>query len=191
MKNVLGPRPCRRAVLKSGIGVALGLGLTPKPILAQDDPGSLRPQNGDRLVKDGDSAQTPLTPGDIPLAGVPVMAWAMDPIGKIVRSGSRRNLVLLMRFDSETLRAATRSLSAGGVVAYSALCSHAGCDLTDFLSDRGLVSCDCHSALFDPKDGAKVVDGPAPWALPALPLTIVDGALSVAGPFTAAVRFEE
>jgi Rieske Fe-S protein len=52
------------------------------------------------------------------------------------------------------------------------------------------VSCSCHSSTFDPKDGARVVDGPAPRPLPALPLKIVDGKLVVARAFTARVGFE-
>jgi len=44
--------------------------------------------------------------------------------------------------------------------------------------------------VFDPKDGARVVDGPAPRGLPALPLKVVEGKLVVAGPFTARVGFE-
>jgi Rieske Fe-S protein len=35
-----------------------------------------------------------------------------------------------------------------------------------------------------------VADGPAPRSLPALPLTLVDGRLVVAGPFTSRVGFE-
>ena len=44
---------------------------------------------------------------------------------------------------------------------------------------------------FDPRDGAKVVDGPAPRPLPALPITVADGVLVVAQPFTAPITFEK
>jgi rieske iron-sulfur protein len=61
----------------------------------------------------------------------------------------------------------------------------------DWLADEQHVSCACHFSTFDPKDGGKVVDGPAPRELPALPLKIVDGKLVVAKPFTTPVGFEK
>jgi Rieske Fe-S protein len=119
-----------------------------------------------------------------------MLAWALDAATNRARNGSRLNLVALMRFDPEALSQATRPYAAEGVVAYSALCTHAGCDLTDWLDDRELLSCDCHSALFDPKDAGKVIDGPAQRALPALALKIVDGRLAVAKGFASAIKFE-
>ena len=59
-------------------------------------------------------------------------------------------------------------------------------------SDRSsILFCSCHESTFDPKDGAKVVDGPAPRPLPALPLKVVDGVLVVAQGFTAPVGYEK
>ena len=40
-------------------------------------------------------------------------------------------------------------------------------------------------------DAARVVSGPAPWQLAALPLKIVDGALTIAGPFEGQVGFAQ
>ena len=113
------------------------------------------------------------------------------PAGKTVRSGSRLNQLLLVRLDSETLAPETRARSASGVVAYTAIYTHKGCDIDDWLAVEQVLSCSCHSSSFDPKDGAKVVDGPAPRVLPALPLKIVDGTLVVAKPFTAPVGYEK
>ena len=118
------------------------------------------------------------------------MAWSMDPTDRTVRSGSRFNRVMLVRFDPEKPSDETRSLSAGGVVAYTAICTHSGCEVADWLADEQLLYCSCHSSKFDPNDGARVVDGPAPRSLPALPLKTVQGRLTVAGPFTARVGFE-
>lgn len=118
------------------------------------------------------------------------MAWALDPAEGIVRSGTRLNQILLLRLDPETLSADTRSRAAGGVVAYTAICTHQGCDVQDWLPDSSSLYCACHESSFDPRDGAKVVDGPAPRALPALPLKVVDGKLVVAKPFTSRVGFE-
>ena len=150
---------------------------------------SARPAEGDVLVKAGDATQTPLKPADIPASGY-ITAWAMDPKDKTVRSGSRLNLLLVMRFDAGGLAADTRARAADGVVAYTSICTHQGCDIDQWNERDQHLFCSCHESTFDPKDGAKVVDGPAPRPLPALPLKVVDGALVVAKPFTAPVGYE-
>ena len=151
----------------------------------------MRPKEGDLLVKVDDQKAIPLTPDDIPLASDQTMAWAMDPVDKTIRNGQRLNRILLVRFSPEQLSAETRARAAQGVVAYTAICTHAGCEVTDWIVDKQVVFCPCHDSTFDPKDNGKVVDGPAPRMLPALPLKIVDKKLVVAGPFTARIYFEK
>jgi rieske iron-sulfur protein len=181
-------KPCphrisrRRALLLAVAGFGAGF--------RQDDQAAARPKEGDRLMKVGDARQTPLTPADIPSGAAFVTAWAMDQSTKVVRSGSRLNQVLLLRLDPAALSPETQSRAAAGVVAYTSICTHQGCDIDQWLANEQLLFCSCHESEFDPRDGAKVVDGPAPRALPALPLRIVDGTLVVAKPFTAPVGFE-
>jgi nitrite reductase/ring-hydroxylating ferredoxin subunit len=83
-----------------------------------------------------------------------------------VRSGSRLNLVLLLRFDPGELSPETRLRAADGVVGYTAICTHTGCEVEEWLAEKQLLYCGCHASMFDPKDGARVVDGPAPRVLP-------------------------
>jgi rieske iron-sulfur protein len=192
MKRTPLPTVCRdrRAVLKGTAGLALGFSLTPVVAGRQDDPASLRPRSGDVLVRINDPGMQPLTPGDISVAAPPTLAWAMAPADRIVRNGSRLNRVLVMKLDVAQLSADTKSNAAEGVVAYTAICTHSGCEVTDWLADERVLYCSCHSSKFDPADGARVADGPAPRSLPALPLRIADGHLVVAGPFTSRVGFE-
>jgi Rieske Fe-S protein len=180
----------RRTIVTGGLGAGLVLGLSPIAALAQDDPASVRPKAGDLLVKVDDPALKPLRADDLSLGVTQVMAWAMDPAEKIVRRGSRLNRIMLVRLDESRLVGETKTRAADGVVAYTAICTHTGCDVTDWLPDEGLLYCPCHFSKYDPKDGARVTDGPAPRPLPALPLRIVDGQLVVAGPFTARVTFD-
>ena len=182
--------PARRVFLKAVVGVGIWLPNASRLARAQDDAASLRPKAGDLLVKATGLTPQPLSVDDVSVAAGPIMAWSMDPTDRTVRSGSRFNRVMLVRFDPEKLSDETRSLSAGGVVAYTAICTHSGCEVADWLADEQLLYCSCHSSKFDPKDGARVVDGPAPRGLPALPLKTVQGRLTVAGPFTARVGFE-
>jgi len=180
----------RRAWLKAGIGLGIQLSLAPIA-RGQENPASARPKEGDLLIKAGDSSATPLQPSDIKPGAKQIMAWAMDPGDKTVRSGSRLNRVMLVRLDAETLSAETKARAAdGGVVAYTAICTHTGCEVTEWVPEEHVLYCPCHASKFDPAAAAKVVDGPAPRALPALPLKVVGGKLTVAKPFTARIAFE-
>jgi rieske iron-sulfur protein len=96
-----------------------------------------------------------------------------------------------MRLDSSTMSAEVRVFSADGVLAFSALCPHAGCTITDWIQQRGVLACDCHSSEFDPREVGKVVDGPTARPLPPLPLKLLNGNLAVAKPFAVAIRFDE
>ena len=82
-----------------------------------------------------------------------------------------------------------------GVVAYSKICTHAGCAIAlyrkptfpDTQPGPALV-CPCHYSSFDPADNGKVIFGPAGRALPRLPLEVdVDGNLRAAGNFSGPV----
>jgi rieske iron-sulfur protein len=187
--NSFDERIGRRALLQAGFALGIELGLRGEA-LAQEDAAAQRPKEGDLFVKVGDSTATPLRPGDLALGGKQTMVWPMDPADNTLRNRSRLNRVMLLRMDAEKLSPETKSRAADGVVAYTAICTHTGCEVTEWVPEEQLLYCPCHESKFEPKDGARVVDGPAPRMLPALPLKLVDGKLAVAKPFTAPVAFE-
>jgi len=181
---------CRRTVLKGAVCLALDFGVTPGLAAAQTDAAAERPKEGDRLVRADDPMRTPLAPADISGNNRQILAWALDPSDGTVRNGSRLNQLLLLRIDEAGAKPETLARAADGVLAYTAICTHTGCEVIDWLADEQVLYCPCHFSKFDPRDDARVVDGPAPRPLPALPLAVADGKLVVAGPFTRRVGFE-
>ncbi len=156
----------------------------------QDDPASMLPQTGDLLVKLDDSASKPLGPADVGAQGPPLMAWPMDPVSGIVRRANRLSEILLIRLNGRA-PGYNQPNAADGVLAYSALCTHAGCDAIEWTPATGILACDCHSSEFDASANGRVVGGPATRALPSLPLKIDRTVLVVATPFATSIRFDE
>jgi rieske iron-sulfur protein len=182
----------RRALLKSTLGVGLSFPFLAFAAHAADDPKKMRPQVGDLLVFSlGDRQGQVIAPQDIPVGGSPVVAYAMEPGTQTVRDGSRLNRVLLAHLTVADFTEATRPATADGIVGYSAVCTHTGCDVVGWKSDTKELLCPCHSSVFDPKDRARVLSGPAPRPLPLLPLQIADGKLTVAGPFSGRVGADQ
>jgi Rieske Fe-S protein len=182
----------RRAFLKLALVTVVGLSV--RAVRANESADSrARPRPGDRLVagEGQPHAGDPIGPGDLPLGGPQVLAWPMDPESHVVRNGSRLNEVLLIRFDPGQLTEAVRAHAADGVVAYSAICTHQGCDVSQWKTDSNTLLCVCHGSEFDPLDGAKVVAGPAPRRLPLLPIKSEGGVLMVADTFIGRPGFKD
>jgi Rieske Fe-S protein len=173
------------------LGIGLGLLVASRRSPAQDDPKRSRPREGDFLVKPGGADNPPLKATDLPPGGPQILAWPMDAADKTVRDGTRLNKVLLLRLDPAGFNPATLARSADGVVAYSAICPHTGCEVVNWHPETQRLECPCHFSQFDPKAGAHVVSGPSPRALPALPLKSAEGRLVVAKPFTGRVGFQQ
>lgn len=178
----------RRQML--GCMCALGAGLPLMDAVAQDEAAMAPPQPGDLLGHAfGAKAGQPIGIDELAVDSQQVFAFALDPASGKLRNGTRMNQVLLVRLDPATLSEETAARSVNGVVAYSGVCSHTGCDVTDWNGEAKRFQCPCHESQFDPSDSARVVGGPAPWQLAALPLKEVDGKVAVAGEFQGRLGF--
>jgi ubiquinol-cytochrome c reductase iron-sulfur subunit len=62
--------------------------------------------------------------------------------------------------------------NVGGLVAYSKICTHAGCPVGLYNAQSHQLICPCHQSTFDVLRDCKPVFGPAPRSLPQLPLTV-------------------
>jgi ubiquinol-cytochrome c reductase iron-sulfur subunit len=71
------------------------------------------------------------------------------------------------------------------LVAYSKVCTHAGCPVGLFRESDNALFCPCHQSTFDAVRGARPTFGPTARALPQLPLGVDrDGFLIALGDFT-------
>ena len=101
--------------------------------------------------------------------------------------------ILLLRFPVEELQLARGRdrVVPEGIIAYSKICTHAGCAVSMYrapkyepVESKPALVCPCHFSTFDPRAGGEVVFGPAPRALPQLPLRVnAEGILEADGDF--------
>jgi ubiquinol-cytochrome c reductase iron-sulfur subunit len=89
--------------------------------------------------------------------------------------------VVIVRVDPLALKLppGRADWAAGGIVAYSKICTHAACAVALYrkplfptVEARPALVCPCHYSTFDPAEGAKVIFGPAGRPLPQLPLYV-------------------
>ncbi|MBV9817844.1 MAG: ubiquinol-cytochrome c reductase iron-sulfur subunit [Solirubrobacterales bacterium] len=105
--------------------------------------------------------------------------------------------VVIIRVDPAKLElpANRHGWAPGGILAFSKICTHAGCavalyrkPLFPVLEPNNALVCPCHYSTFDPYTGGTVIYGPAGRPLPQLPLMVDDaGALRAAGNFSGRV----
>jgi ubiquinol-cytochrome c reductase iron-sulfur subunit len=105
--------------------------------------------------------------------------------------------IVLVRLPVDALRLPSQlaGYDAKGIVAYSKICTHAGCAVSMYRAPlfqpdepRPALVCPCHYSTFDPADGGSVTFGPAGRALPMLPLSVDgQGYLRAKGNFDGAV----
>ena len=124
-----------------------------------------------------------LTLGD----GTPVRAddLAMDSYTTVFpegQPGSADSQTLLIRVPPERLRLdpARAAWAPNGYVAYSKICTHAGCPVGLFRATDRVLICPCHQSTFDVLAGAVPISGPAGRPLPQLPIRLQDDGTFVA-----------
>lgn len=126
---------------------------------------------------------TPVRPDDLAEGGV----VTVFPDGAV---GSPDSQTLLIRLRPTDLRlpAGREAWAPDGVVAYSKVCTHAGCPVGLYRDEDRSLICPCHQSTFDVTRGAIPTFGPAARPLPQLPLERdADGYLVAGGGFDAPV----
>ncbi len=187
-------RKSRRILIKSilGIGacVATGSNLlaatsSNTESIESDDPVLLPPQEGDYLVNaEGDNQGKPVSIYTLEVNKKYIKAWPMDSEKGVIRNGSRFNKLLVIKLNPEELDDKTKAFSQNGIIVYSGICTHQGCDISAWVEDKKNFFCYCHYSRFDPRKFGKVTYGPAKKKLPLLPIELDEALIKVAGNFT-------
>ena len=104
-------------------------------------------------------------------------------------------VVVRLKPEQLELPAERRLWAPDGIVAYSKICTHAGCAISLYrkptfapVQPKPALVCPCHYSTFDATNGGEVLFGPAGRPLPQLPLSIDgSGELRAAGNFSGPV----
>jgi ubiquinol-cytochrome c reductase iron-sulfur subunit len=106
-----------------------------------------------------------LRPDEVPVGGV----LTVFPDGD---ESDPNAATLLIRVEPNLLQLQGQAASwaPDGFVAYSKICTHAGCPVGLYRSSQHTLICPCHQSEFDVLRGAVPINGPAARALPQLPI---------------------
>jgi len=180
------PAPLPEDVTRRGVfGQIWGVGLGAFAVLAavpflalarrSSTPGTAW-KAGSRLVNpDG----KPMRPDDLAIGGVETVF----PEGA-VNAPSAATLLIRLPEDTADVDPTRHDWVQRGNIAYSKICTHAGCPVAIYREQSLELYCPCHQSVFDVVNSGKPVSGPAVRALPQLALDIdAQGYLTARGDY--------
>ena len=133
--NALVDAPRRRVIRIAAIGMAAPFTLAAWSATAS--------WVGDRLVEeDAEGAPAPLRVADLK-PGKPMVAFPFDAKSNAPRNDTRLNKIVLIRLPEADMSTETRARAAGGVLAFSAVCTHQACDVKTWLTKEKALVCFC------------------------------------------------
>jgi ubiquinol-cytochrome c reductase iron-sulfur subunit len=178
----------RRLLIFTGGGACAALGLAvlfpirslgPRP--GRDLKRTPYAEGNLRVVREDDS---PIRPEELAEDGF-VTAW---PQGHTDAADAPTLLIRLRDDQDFQPQPGREDWTVGTVVAFSKLCTHAGCPVGLYQAEIGQLLCPCHQSTFDVLESCRPIFGPAARALPQLPLALDDeGYLIATGDFSGPV----
>jgi ubiquinol-cytochrome c reductase iron-sulfur subunit len=171
----------RRSILKSTLGLAGGA-LGAVPLVALVGAMIKKPNRGagQSIFHTYYAKGVPLiyadgrrvSPADLEPGGIATVF----PEGHVKESDSPTLLIRLrpgQKIKARTFKGIDQvNYQWGDYVAYSKICTHAGCPASLYEQQTGRLLCPCHQSQFDVFQDAKPVFGPATRSLPKLPLQV-------------------
>jgi ubiquinol-cytochrome c reductase iron-sulfur subunit len=100
----------------------------------------------------------------------------------ITENGQAVDQTVLIRLSDQDVvtQPGRETWAPAGYVAYSKACTHLGCPVGLYEQELELLVCPCHQSMFNVRNGAEPIFGPAPRPLPQLPLMFNDNGYLVA-----------
>jgi ubiquinol-cytochrome c reductase iron-sulfur subunit len=181
----------RRSLIKRSLGLSLGLLALP-PIVILRDLGplprkSLRTTLWEKnsLLLDSETGN-PVLLGDLEVGSFTTVLPAK--VDDMSDEDLAKAPVLLIRLaPGENIPAPGRETWAyQDHVAYSKICTHAGCPIGLYQKQSHQLLCPCHQSTFEVPKACKVIFGPAARNLPQLPITV-----NADGQFVATAAFDQ
>jgi len=178
----------RRRLLQGAVCATVCAAASRPVSAAGTEPAKLAPQQGNELAfasyeHDGRLVQA----ADLEPGAAPLLVYPRDPASGVIRERSRINQILLLRLSPADATAAGLDAAGDGVIAFSGICTHAACAVSEWNAELRHFVCPCHASEYDPVKKAKVVSGPAPRALPTLPIAWREDRYVIVGPFSGAI----
>jgi ubiquinol-cytochrome c reductase iron-sulfur subunit len=180
----------KRKILRRTLVGALALFPLPLVVMLRD----LGPLPGRGLLETGWKRGTrlvyldtkvPVKLGDLSIGGIATVM----PEGFTTPTDFALAATMLIRFAPGEIQ--SQKEANWGVddhVAYSKLCTHAGCPISLYEQQSHNLLCPCHQSTFDMARDAKVIFGPAARPLPQLRISVdSEGYLYAVGPYSQAV----
>ncbi len=128
-----------------------------------------------RLVRED---RTAIRPEDVSVGGQMTVYPDIDGYNSNEHADSPTLLIHLREEDAATLRSNLHHVPdnldsmVGNLVAYSKICTHAGCPASLYEQQTNRLLCPCHQSQFSIVDNARPVFGPATRHLPMLPIMV-------------------
>jgi len=135
--------------------------------------------NGGRPVGMVREDYTPVRPDDVSIGGQ-ITVFPGIPGGTTNKHADSPTLLIHLRdADAAELRRnlvpGNHDAMYGNFVAYSKICTHAGCPASLYEQQTNKLLCPCHQSQFNILNNARPVFGPATRRLPMLPITVENG----------------
>jgi nitrite reductase/ring-hydroxylating ferredoxin subunit len=181
-RRPIGKGPTRRDLVSSAVGLT-GLALTSSPLLAAKPkkPEQLPPQIGDRFeIIKGSLKGELLKPDLLKVGDAPAIGFPFATVEGVLRKKNRLNRLLLVQLDPDDMYEPTRAAAAGGVLVFSAVCTHRGCTIESWKAEEQHFRCHCHLSEFAPLSEGSVLNGPAKRPLAMVPVDLDDEGFVVA-----------
>jgi ubiquinol-cytochrome c reductase iron-sulfur subunit len=117
----------------------------------------------------------PISVGDLEVGGV----LTVFPEG-FTRTADSQTLLIRLAEEEYTPMEGREDWAPLGFVAFSKVCTHAGCPVGLYQPSNHELFCPCHQSVFDVLNAAVPTDGPATRPLPQLPLAVDEDGFLIA-----------